>query len=86
MAVKPTAGAVFGEHLRELRQKRGLTQVALAERCGFPQARISELERGGRTPNLVTIIRLALALECKVSASYPSSTKKTSRSSCRSSE
>jgi transcriptional regulator with XRE-family HTH domain len=68
MAVKPTAGRVFGEHLRELRQKRGLTQVDLAERCGFPQARISELERGGRTPNLVTIIRLALALECKVSA------------------
>ena len=68
MAVKPTAGQVFGEHLRELRQKRGLTQVDLAERCGFPQARISELERGGRTPNLVTIIRLALALECRVSA------------------
>jgi transcriptional regulator with XRE-family HTH domain len=42
--------------------------VDLAERCGFPQARISERERGGRTPNLVTIIRLALALECKVSA------------------
>jgi len=63
-----TSGHLFGEHLRELRQKRGLTQVDLAERCGFPQARISELERGGRTPNLVTIIRLALALECKVSA------------------
>lgn len=68
MAVKQTAGHVFGDHLRELRQKRGLTQVDLAERCGFPQARISELERGGRTPNLVTIIRLALALECRVSS------------------
>lgn len=54
--------------MRELRQKRGLTQVQLADRCGFPQARISELERGGRTPNLVTIIRLALALDCKVGA------------------
>ena len=51
-----------------MRQKRGLTQVQLADRCGFPQARISELERGGRTPNLVTIIRLALALDRKVSA------------------
>jgi transcriptional regulator with XRE-family HTH domain len=56
---------IFGEHLRELRGKRGLTQVQLAERCGFPQARISELERGGRTPNLVTILRLSVALECK---------------------
>jgi transcriptional regulator with XRE-family HTH domain len=68
MAVRQTAGEVFGNHLRELRQKRGLTQVDLAERCGFPQARISELERGGRTPNLVTILRLAVALDCKVSA------------------
>lgn len=65
MAVKRSAGEVFGESLRELRQKRGLTQVQLAERCGFPQARISELERGGRTPNLVTILRLSMALECK---------------------
>lgn len=65
MAVRRSAGEVFGESLRELRQKRGLTQVQLAERCGFPQARISELERGGRTPNLVTILRLAVALECK---------------------
>lgn len=65
MAVKRTIGQVFGDHLRELRQKRELTQVQLAERCGFPQARISELERGGRTPNLVTILRLSKALECK---------------------
>ena len=65
MPVKRTAGQVFGERLRELRGKRSLTQVQLAERCGFPQARISELERGGRTPNLLTILRLSLALECK---------------------
>jgi transcriptional regulator with XRE-family HTH domain len=65
MAVKPTAGQVFVEHLRELRQKRGLTRVDLAECCGCPQARISELERGGRTPNLVTIMRLALALDAR---------------------
>jgi len=63
--VKRTIGQVFGDHLRELRQQRELTQVQLAERCGFPQARISELERGGRTPNLVTILRLSNALECK---------------------
>jgi len=65
MAVKRSIGRGFGDHLRELRQKRGLTQVQVADRCGFPQARISELERGGRTPNLVTILRLALSLECK---------------------
>ena len=59
---------VFGVRLRELRLKRGLTQVQLAESCGFPQTRISELERGEHAPNLVTMVRIALALECKVSA------------------
>ncbi len=52
--------------MRDVRQKRGLTQVELSERSGFSQARISELERGARMPNLVTILRLAVALDCKV--------------------
>lgn len=59
-------GELFGQRIREVRQKRGLTQVDLSERSGFSQARISELERGARMPNLVTILRLALALDCKV--------------------
>lgn len=52
--------------MREVRQKRRLTQVELSERSGIPQARISELEHGTRMPNLVTILRLAVALDCKV--------------------
>jgi transcriptional regulator with XRE-family HTH domain len=67
MAVKPTPGEVFGSRIRELRQKRGLTQIDMSERLGLPQSRISEIERGARVPNLVTILRLAIALECKVS-------------------
>lgn len=66
MAVITPAGRAFGERMREVRQKRRLTQVELSERSGLPQARISELERGARMPNLVTILRLAVALECKV--------------------
>lgn len=68
MAVTRTVGELFGERLRELRQKRGWTQVELAQRCDLPQARISELENGSRAPNLVTMVRLSSALECKVSA------------------
>lgn len=30
-----------------------------------PQARLSELESGARMPNLLTILRLAVALDCK---------------------
>ena len=66
MAVARTPGALFGDRVRELRQERGLTQVDLSERLGLPQSRISEIESGTRAPNLVTILRLAVALECKV--------------------
>lgn len=62
------AGALFGERLRELRTKRGLTQVALAEMTGIPQNHISTIERGAKLPTLGTLIRFAAALECKVSA------------------
>jgi transcriptional regulator with XRE-family HTH domain len=67
MTAKVTAGELFGNRVRELRQKRGLTQVELAERCGVPQARMSEIEKGASAPTLVTILRLAVALECKAS-------------------
>lgn len=68
MTAARTAGEVLGERVRELRQKRGLTQVDLGERLGLPQSRVSEIEKGSRVPNLETILRLALALDCKVSA------------------
>ncbi|HEX7151444.1 MAG TPA: helix-turn-helix transcriptional regulator [Thermoanaerobaculia bacterium] len=54
--------------MRELRQKRGLTQADLSERSGYAQGRISEIERGERVPTLNTMIRLARALECKPTA------------------
>lgn len=41
----------IGEHLRRLREKRGLTQGALALRSGVPQAYISQIERGYRKPS-----------------------------------
>ncbi|MDP9190870.1 MAG: helix-turn-helix transcriptional regulator [Acidobacteriota bacterium] len=45
-----------------------MTQVELGERLGFPQNRVSEIENGSRSPTLVTILRLAIALDCKPSA------------------
>lgn len=67
MPLTRTPGELLGERVRELRQKRGLTQVDLGERLSFPQSRVSEIEKGSRVPNLETILRLALALDCKVS-------------------
>jgi transcriptional regulator with XRE-family HTH domain len=64
----PAAGEVFGERLRELRAKRGLTQQALADLVGIPNSHVSAMERGVKLPTLLTVLRLAVALECKASA------------------
>lgn len=57
----------FGEHLRELRTARSLTQGQLAERCGTSISAISNFEAGNNSPTLGTLVRLADALECNVS-------------------
>lgn len=62
------AGILLGQRLRDLRVKRGLTQKALAELAGIPHTHVSSIERGLMLPNLLTVIRLAIALDCKVSA------------------
>ena len=68
MSELTSAGTLFGERVRELRKKRGITQVMLAEATGIPQNHVSSIERGTKVPNLLTLIRLAHALECRVSA------------------
>jgi transcriptional regulator with XRE-family HTH domain len=65
---KTEAGILFGERLREVREKKGLTQAAVAGAMGVPQTHVSAIERGLMLPNLLTVIRLAIALDCRVSA------------------
>jgi transcriptional regulator with XRE-family HTH domain len=60
------AGELFGSRMREIRTKRGLSQQTVAERAGIAQTHVSDIERGFKLPNLLTVIRLAMALECKV--------------------
>ena len=67
MSELTAAGKLFGERLREVRRKRGITQVQLSDATGVPQAHISNLERGTMLPTLGTMIRFAVALDCKVS-------------------
>lgn len=57
---------IFGERLRELRRKRGLTLDALAEAADMSLTYVSNLETGVKVPSLTTLIRLAAALKCKV--------------------
>ncbi len=53
----------FGERIRELRGKRGLTREALAEKTGVSAVYIKKLEAGERTsPSLPALASIAHAL------------------------
>jgi transcriptional regulator with XRE-family HTH domain len=53
----------FGLNLRGLRNRAGLSQEELGERCQLDRTEISLLERGLRFPRLDTVVKLARALE-----------------------
>lgn len=59
-------GEVFGRRLRELRQKYGRTQQQLSAATGLTEGYISNMERGLKVPSLTTILRIAVALNCRV--------------------
>jgi transcriptional regulator with XRE-family HTH domain len=53
---------LFMDWWRRIRVQREMTQEQLAERSGFPQQYISDLERGRRNPTIVTLFELAQVL------------------------
>jgi len=52
----------LGKALRQLREKRGLTQEALAHEAGITTGSLSLIERGQRNPSWGTVSRIADAL------------------------
>jgi transcriptional regulator with XRE-family HTH domain len=62
--VDPTAQ--FAANLRRLRLAAGLTQERLSAAIQMEPAEISRLERGGRDPQLLTMVRLARGLDVTV--------------------
>lgn len=56
----------FGQRLRELRQEKGFSQEAFADRCGFARSYMSRLERGAGNPSLDAIQALADALDVEI--------------------
>jgi len=61
-----SANSSCGARLREVRPRRGVTQRALAERAEMSLRYLNNLEHGLKVPSLITILRLAVALNCKV--------------------
>ncbi len=56
----------FGRRVREIRLQQELTQERLAEKAGLHPTFVSNLERGYRVPTLVTVMRVAAALEIRL--------------------
>ncbi len=57
----------FGERIRELRKKAGLSQEEFAERCQLDRTYIGGIERGERNVSLRNIALLAKALGVDIS-------------------
>ncbi|MBX7135386.1 MAG: helix-turn-helix domain-containing protein [Fimbriimonadaceae bacterium] len=54
---------LVGRNVKRFRLAADLTQEQLAERSGFSQQYISDLERGRRNPTVVSLFELAQALK-----------------------
>lgn len=52
----------FPAKLKTLREKRGLSQLALGGLAGMTQSHVSKLEKGHLTPTVQTVVKLAKAL------------------------
>jgi len=63
----PSRSQAFGEALRQLREKRGLSQEAAALACGIDRSYYGKIERGMKSPTLGTVWKIADALEAQPS-------------------
>lgn len=52
----------FGRVVREYRQRKELSQEELADKCGLHRTYISDIERGIKSVSLVSLLRIAEAL------------------------
>jgi transcriptional regulator with XRE-family HTH domain len=62
----------FAIRLKELREKAGLSQAALAELAGMNRFGIAKLEQGAREPSWSTVqaIARALGVSCEAFANF----------------
>ena len=57
----------FGKAIRQARMEAGISQEELAFRAALGRAYMSKLERGSQAAGLVTMVRIASALDVSVS-------------------
>jgi transcriptional regulator with XRE-family HTH domain len=54
---------IFGIIIKDLRNKKSLSQDELSDKTGLDRTYISLLERGKRNPSLLTILKICKALD-----------------------
>lgn len=59
--------------MREHRLRQGLSQEGLAERADLHRTYVTDVERGARNLSILSIAKLARALEIPISALFPES-------------
>ncbi len=63
------ANPLRAENLRHFRLKRGLSQIAMAEKCRFPQSNVVSMMEGGAMPiSIKAVDRIASAFSMSASA------------------
>jgi transcriptional regulator with XRE-family HTH domain len=65
--IEVTETARFGERVRALRHKAGLSQAELAQRCGLAPSSVSKIETGQMSPTYDVLLRLAKGLALDLS-------------------
>ncbi|GGE99789.1 helix-turn-helix domain-containing protein [Flavobacterium limi] len=53
----------LGIHIRQLREKKGLSQQGLADDCGITKSQISRIEVATINTTIKTLVKIANALE-----------------------
>lgn len=66
LAYTPALTAL-GEAVRSARLARGISQEELAARAGLDRSYMSSIERGAQNPGVVSVLRVAAALEMSAS-------------------
>ncbi len=55
-----------GKNVKEIRFKRNIKQVELAEKVGITQAMLCQIERGTKNPSLQVAYEISKVLECDI--------------------
>ncbi len=58
--------SILSKNLRELREKRGLTQKDLADKLALSDKTISKWEKERSIPDVFTLLKLAELLDCSL--------------------